>query len=244
MVAFREEFSKPFTAMKFKESLLRSWEHWRVGLVMNRLLPAAILLLFIPAALLGLCDRRRLALAATLPLMIAAYSYHTYFNEYYFVAVAPAALMLVLLGMRQVETIWPRLRPKVVTMTTFAIIALCVAALPEVTHQPDEFWRHDIFPKVNAALAKLDHTPSVVLFRYDPARQAADHGLDAEPVYNIDVSWPDDAPVIRANDRGEDNLRLYHYYAEHQPQRAFYRYDEATGSVEFLGFARNLAGRG
>ncbi|MDB5301841.1 MAG: hypothetical protein JWO87_3504, partial [Phycisphaerales bacterium] len=64
-----------------------------------------------------------------------------------------------------------------------------------------------------------------------------------EPVYNTDVAWPDDAPVIRAHDLGDArNREIYAYYARTQPECMFYRFDpQATPSLKELGRARDLA---
>jgi hypothetical protein len=60
-----------------------------------------------------------------------------------------------------------------------------------------------------------------VLFTYP------EHGnYNEEPVYNIDVPWPDDAAVIRAHDLGPaKNQEIFDYYARTQPDRTFYQFD-------------------
>src|SRR5207253_3909846 len=70
---------------------------------------------------------------------------------------------------------------------------------------------------VNEEMPQYVEKPAVVLFRYR-------HGdsLTREPVYNLDVPWPDDAPVIRAHDLGPRNIEIYRYYARRQPERMFY----------------------
>jgi hypothetical protein len=89
--------------------------------------------------------------------------------------------------------------------------------------------------RIDSALARLDHTPAVVLFHFPP--EGAAH---LEPVYNITTAWPDDAEVIRGHDLGDRNIEIFRYYAARQPDRAFYRYDRADGTLTFLGFARDL----
>ena len=91
--------------------------------------------------------------------------------------------------------------------------------------------------KVDLPTAADLRRPAVVLFTYrtgDP--------VDAEPVYNTDVAWPDDAPVIVAHDLGPDrNREIFRHYAERQPDRFFYRWDRRTGKIDELGTARELA---
>jgi hypothetical protein len=92
---------------------------------------------------------------------------------------------------------------------------------------------------INVKLANLPHTPAVVLFHYESGKG----DLHEEPVYNIETAWPDAALVLRAQDLGEKNHRIYAYYAKQQPGRFFYRYDRTTGELSELGWARDLAER-
>ncbi len=61
--------------------------------------------------------------------------------------------------------------------------------------------------------------------------------------YNLDVAWPDDAPVVKALDLGPRNVELARHYADRQPDRAFFRYDFADDSLTPLGTAEELAAR-
>jgi hypothetical protein len=53
----------------------------------------------------------------------------------------------------------------------------------------------------------------------------------------------DQAPVIRAHDLGEENWRIFDYYARKQPTRFFYLYDRLTRTLTPLGYATELAQR-
>jgi hypothetical protein len=76
-----------------------------------------------------------------------------------------------------------------------------------------------------------------VLFRYTSGTSSPHE----EPVYNVDVTWPVDARIIRAHDLGDRNVELFRYYADRQPERNVYRFDRATGELTFLGKAADLA---
>ena len=89
-------------------------------------------------------------------------------------------------------------------------------------------------------LRRLDHKPAIVLVRYSSRNDA----WGQEPVYNTDVAWPDDAPVVRAHDLNEKNIRLFEYYARRQPQRAVYRFDKSDLSITYLGQVTDLARAG
>ena len=62
-----------------------------------------------------------------------------------------------------------------------------------------------------------------------------------EPVYNVDVAWPDRASMIRAHDLGpERDGELFRYYAAVSPNRLVYRFDRRTGQVQELGRVGDL----
>jgi hypothetical protein len=86
---------------------------------------------------------------------------------------------------------------------------------------------------VHTLLPKVVQAPAVVLFPF--------HGDDnphEEPVYNIDVAWPDDAPIVHAQDLGVSrDLEIARYYGRTQPQRNFYIFDRRTGTVHSMGKA-------
>ena len=65
-----------------------------------------------------------------------------------------------------------------------------------------------------------------MLFRAAPSQWPHD-----DPVYNTDVAWSDDAPIIRARDLDGRNEPLYRYYAAEQPDRVVYLYDRAKESA-------------
>ena len=93
--------------------------------------------------------------------------------------------------------------------------------------------------RINKVIAELPKKPAIVLFRW-----SASANSEEEPVYNIDVTWPDRAEVIRAHDLGDArNIELYRYYAQRPPDRAVYRYDRGDDSVTYLGTARELAAK-
>ena len=80
-----------------------------------------------------------------------------------------------------------------------------------------------------------------MLFRFGPGANPL-----AEPVYNADVAWPDDARVIRAHDLGDAaNRKLMEYYASRQPERRVYCYDRTATAdpLTYLGTVREMARR-
>jgi hypothetical protein len=109
--------------------------------------------------------------------------------------------------------------------------------LPELRGTRDHFASAPILLDIDDRLADLDHTPAVVLFRYDSGKT----DLHEEPVFNIDSASPDEAAVVRAHDRGPENHRIFEYYANREPRRYFYLYDRARAELTPLGWAKDLA---
>jgi hypothetical protein len=120
---------------------------------------------------------------------------------------------------------------------TLGIVAATVTALPEIDHQllddglptPTMYFSYVELPKHVTQ-------PAIVLFRYRKG-----DNTNEEPVYNVDVAWPDDAAIIRAHDLGERNRELFAYYAARQPQRTVYLYDRAARRLITLGNVVDLA---
>jgi hypothetical protein len=109
---------------------------------------------------------------------------------------------------------------------------------------PDDWAFAPILRLIDERLSDLGRKPAVVLFRFD----VENGNPHIEPVYNADVAWPDDAPVIRAHDLGPArNRELFEYYARRQPQRAIYLFDLSSATIQeppvYLGTAAELASR-
>jgi len=196
----------------------------RLTLSLGATTPFPLLVILLPVAL---ANRRSLVLAPIL-LFIGLYALYVYFFPHYVIVVAPAIIGGILLGAEQFVSVRGALR--------LFIAATALAALPQL----DPTMRDDMFdaPLLHAVDAELSGLtePSVVLFAYSPARN-----VDEEPVYNADVAWPDDARIIRAHDLGDQNSEIFRYYADRQPLRRFYRFDESDYSLAYLGTARELA---
>ena len=121
---------------------------------------------------------------------------------------------------------------------TAAIAGTALTALPEANAvRRDQWFDAPLLRGVDKALAGIKHRPAIVLFKYDPERM-----IHEEPVFNTEAAWPDDAAVIRAHDLGDENARLFAYYATRSPGRAVYRYDEKEETLTYLGTVAEMAG--
>ena len=212
------------------EVLIHQW----IPTAVRTALPSAILLVFVPLGFLGLKDARRQALVLIWPLGIAFYSLSVMISWYYLLFTMPAVLLCVLLGCRQVEIAWPAVREWTSTGLSLLIISFCIAALPEARNESlDQF----MAPSLKAVIEKLRdiHEPALVLFTFH-----AGDNIHEEPVYNIDVANPDDAPIIRAQDLGPRNHELFEYYAKLQPNRRVFRFDRHSNTLYSLGNVKEL----
>jgi hypothetical protein len=154
---------------------------------------------------------------------------------------APSVILAVLLGKREVEDSVPaRWRTGVEAFLSLAVAGLAMTALPEI----DRRFFDDGYPRPAVWFAarkmpKAVAAPAIVLFRFAPGDDFHD-----EPVYNVDVVNPDNAPIIRAHNLGVDRDReLFAYYAARQPDRSVYLYDRASRSLVRLGNVVELAQR-
>jgi hypothetical protein len=187
--------------------------------------------------ILGAFRRRAWIMAAPLPLFFLLYTPYPIFTLHYTEIAAPAAILTVLLAPAAFAHAFPIARSFVWTAMTIFVTGLII--VPPVT----------IFPLIGAivyhstvlkaadeqqAALTAKGEPAVILFHRDP-----NLSIEAEPVYNIQTAWPDDAIVIRAHDRGDENAAIYNYYRA----RRFYRFDESNpaAGVMFLGLGSELA---
>jgi hypothetical protein len=226
--------------------IVTDWWTWRLPLIADTTLPGRPLLCLLPVGLLALGDRRRWLLVAPLVLFVGLYVGYTFFLEHYSLVVTPAVGVLLALGGAKLAQAWPKHGARLTTAFLAFFLAWAATGLWELNH-----WKGDIAHAVSdeplpspllRGLHELKGSREIILFTYRPGAVTPAH-IHEEPVYNVDVAWPDDAPLIRAHDLGERNVELFRYYAEHDPQRVVHRFDRGTGAVEDLGNVADLARR-
>jgi hypothetical protein len=206
-------------------------------------MPFPLLLALLPAGLIALADRRQRIVALTLPAFVVIFFFNPIFVWHYAIVVAPAVILLVLLGVRAVANAWPARRAWIEATLAIGIVAMSLTGFWEIKQfMPTPGERlHDgmmeatFLSQINESLSMAVEAPAVVLFRRAPRESFFE-----EPVYNTDVAWPDDAPIIRAHDLGPRNGQIIRYYAARQPQRMFYLFDVAGRSLIPIGKAAAL----
>jgi hypothetical protein len=195
--------------------------------------------LLIPS-IFGLNEFRRWVVLSTAPLFICLYLPNPFFLVHYTLPLVPIAAFMIALAVH----VMARSDFRSETFLSLVVIAVCVSMLPELRSdiRDGTVPPMPINALVHEQLASAVEGPSVVLFRFRPSDNVIE-----EPVYNDDVVWPDDAPVIRAHDLGARNVEIARYYAARQPWRNFYLLDrqENVGRqhlvLHFLGNARQFA---
>jgi hypothetical protein len=199
--------------------------------------PYPLLVTLCPLCVLRL-NRTRWVLLVTFPLLVVFYAAYVFFMPHYVMTFAPALILSMLMGAEAIAIAAGKYQRFVTLSLTLFIAGNAIAGLPNFTGADHDIFSTDLLAAVNQQIATLPHRPAVVLFKFDPTR--VNGKLDEEPVYNADVAWPDDAVVIRAHDLGARNHEIFEYYAQRQPDRFFYRFDEASGRMVPLGYAKTL----
>ena len=199
-----------------------------------------LLLVLLPLGVWRLADRRRRAFVLPVALFLGLYAFYIFFLDHYAAAYAAEVAAAVAWSAEAVERAWPRAANRVRVFFTLAVAALCLTDMPGVgTARPDQNKPAPELMVADRALADVP-PPAVVLFHFSD--NASDP--EQEPVYNADVAWPLDAPVIRAHDMGDArNVEIYRYFAKADPARKFYLFDRGAlpAPMTYLGAAGDLA---
>jgi 4-amino-4-deoxy-L-arabinose transferase-like glycosyltransferase len=211
----------------------------RLLIVANADLPSRALLLLFPLGLMALSDRKRIVVAATLPVFFFVYLFHAFFFEHYSLVIVPPVVLVILLGYRALADLWPAAGVAVAV----AILMLSLTSLwevkqifPQPLNQPPQDGMLE-----SAPIGVIDRElipskvrpPAVVLFK--PMTDFFE-----DPVYNLGPGSIDDQLIIRARDLGPRDIEIVRYYAQHQPERMFYLCDPDNLGISRLGTASEL----
>ena len=194
--------------------------------------------------------RWRFALLLALPWVLAALLYLPYgfYLGQYAVATAPSMAASIVAGVPAFAIVAGRLlrrgrlpsrRASVGTaaLLSLGLLALSTRGVPGLANLPREDWYQvPELRRVDNLLRDATEPPAVVFITPPSMRQP----LEAESVYNLNVLSPDHADVVRAHDRGAENVELVRYYAQRQPGRRVYHYDAAERLLIELGPAGEL----
>jgi hypothetical protein len=238
-IAYYDRYIRPMGVEHQERGFLAEALDDRAGVIFAQALPSMLLLLLLPVGLAGLTADRAAAWAI-LPLYLLLYGLYAIFLQHYVVVVAPVVVFMVLLGKHVTETAWPRLRPGLTVMLTALVLVASLGRLrlfyPFEPLMKIELW----VMEMNGELGKLVQTPALVLYNLN----ADGSGFHQEPVYNVDVAWPDDAPIVRAHNLGPGTTaKLIRYYAALGQDRHVYVMDRLPDQPHYRGTVRELVAR-
>jgi hypothetical protein len=199
-------------------------------------LPNLLLLILVPVGLLAWRSKRAWVALAMLLLFIALYALNPFFLPHYVIPLTAIVAIYVAAGGGALAAAFPGRDGLARVSVVLSIFLLSAAALTELA--PDVYDMAAQTPELDGIQQSLAdiHEPAVVLFRFSPIRY-----VHEEPVYNWDVAWPDDAPIVRAHDLGARDGEILVYYSKRQPRRVFYLFDRADEKLTRLGNAAEAA---
>ena len=236
---FNAEVAYPAYRGHQPRRILRDWLDSRLSTTVLATIPALLLVVMLPPALLGILDAGRLVMVSALVLFLIFYTFYVFYFYHYPLVVAPVVCLLIVIGSEQVILTWPRRREFLSAAMFLLIAGLSVVSLPEVQPSIHDEWEAAEVVRADQILSHIADTRALVFVRYEPGCR-----IIQEPVYNTETAWPDDARVVRVHDRGVVlNNAVYRYYAQRQPDRMAYRYDRRTASLSRLGGVAQLAAR-
>ncbi|MEA2710227.1 MAG: hypothetical protein QOF78_2828, partial [Phycisphaerales bacterium] len=234
---FYDKFLSPEIQRHRVANVLDTLVRTRVPRVAAATLVSALVIILLPAFVLARAARPAAVVWAMLPIYLLLYMTFPFMLEHYVIVAAPAVIVLALLGVRGIVESFasPRAQGMAEVFLTVAIAGIAIPPLnPAIL---DDGFDRSIMMFAKRDMPRVAPAPSIVLFTYKPGGN-----FHEEPVYNSDVPWPDDAPIIRAHDLGpERNRQLFEYYAQRQPGRTVFRFDRATGKLYRLGNVVDLA---
>jgi hypothetical protein len=248
-----DQFYAPLAARHTPSQAATTWLRRYGPLAADVVAPLRLMLVAVPVGLLALRgDRRRWVLIATVPLLLAVYVLNPFFLEHYALVAVPGMAVLMLLGWRTAAAALPGgLAGRGRSAVAAGWLAACVAVLPEgnalwaalhdagtaavpttarlqaeALQVTDEPFRSATMA-IRQAIPHSDEIakPALIFVRWNPG-----DNIQAEPVYNVDTAWPDEAEVIFAHDLGEArNRELITHYRRGKPNLRIYLWDRREG---------------
>ena len=235
---FYEDFLVPFLESHTVETILPAFYTFRIPTILEVDLPATVLVIMLPVGLLALTDLPRVLVWAILPVFLPTYAVFPAFLPHYALLVSLPISLSLILGIQAVAGTWRGQRQFIATVLTLLVTSFAVTALPGVGAN-DQYGHWPVMFAVHTLLPRAIQAPAIVLFPFHPGDNPHE-----EPVYNTDVAWPDDAPIIRVQDLGmARNRELAQYYARTQPDRNVYLFDRRDYSLLALGKPRDFLAR-
>ena len=193
-------------------------------------LPSLLIVVLLPASLLGLADRRNIVFLSSGACMIIGMGFFYIFLTHYTANVASSVIFAAVLAMSVLHRAWPT-NPAAAVFVPLALLGLSVR---NIAIDQQNFYEPmpGLISRANYyIIPNKVQRPALVFFRFDKSENPWE-----EPVYNWDVVNPDDAPIIRAHDLGPArDIELLRYYKTRKPQLHVYTFDRVTRTLRPMG---------
>jgi hypothetical protein len=238
---YDRDFNQPEVLADSPGHRLSRWLNWKLLFIARGTTPTPLLLVFWPVGFAAAGNRRWV-----LPVMfvgfVVLYAPFPFMLGHYPVVASPGVIAGIVMGIYAISELGLRWRDRIVCALVVLVTASAIfemgASLPPPGDDPQYYatvaYAHNQLP----AEVKI---PAVVLVRFREYNNP-----HQEIVYNTDTIWPDDAPIIKAQDLGpERDGEIIRYYARTQPGRNFYLVDRGLAELKAvpLGTARELAAK-
>ena len=133
---YYEEFTIPAARAHRSDQVVPTLFRERLPLLAKVTTPNRLLWFLVPLGVIAAFRaRERLVLSSVLLVFIAFYALFAYLLPWYCIVVAPAVIVLVLLGKQYLERIRVTHRRTVSTVLTLGIIATAITALPGIDRE-------------------------------------------------------------------------------------------------------------
>ena len=239
-LVYDREFNQPEVSAEAGHHLSR-WLNWKLPIIARGTTPTPLLMIFWPLGFLAARKRRWVLLAMFVGFVLLYFPFPFMLGHYPVVA-SPGIILGIVLGTYAIGANggkWSgRLYPSCILVIAGSAIFSMAATLAPPGDDPQLFGTVDF---ANNQLPLQVKIPAVVLVRFRDYNSS-----HQEIVYNSDTIWPDESPIIKAQDLGpQRDGEIIRYYASRQPQRNFYLLDRGLPDLKALplGTAAELAAK-
>jgi hypothetical protein len=237
---YDRQFNQPEVLEESRHRLSR-WLNWKLPIIARGTTATPLLLVFWPLGL-AMTGKRRWMLPAMFAAFVVLYFPFPFMLGHYPVVASPGIIVGIVLGIYAISQSHLRWRMRISSSVTLLITTSAIYAMAASLAPPgDDPQLSGTVSYAHNELPSEVKTPAVVLVRFREYNSP-----HQEIVYNTDTIWPDDAPIVKAQDLGpERDGEIIRYYTRVQPERNFYLVDRGLGELKAipLGTARELAAK-
>jgi hypothetical protein len=240
-LVYDRQFNQPDVLAESGGHRMSRWLNWKLPIIARGTTPTPLLLVLWPMGL-AMAGKRRWVLPAMFAGFVVLYFPFPFMLGHYPVVASPGIIVGIALGIDAISESGWKWRERISSSAIFWVAASAIYAMAVSLPPPgDDPQLAGTVSYANNELPKEVKIPAVVLVRFREYNSP-----HQEIVYNTDTIWPDDAPIIKAQDLGPGrDGEIIRYYARIQPARNFYLVDRGLAELKAipLGTARELAAK-